>query len=66
MDCKGSFTHYLADGVYTQPTKCKAAKKDCNSRSFVMKKENVKTTFIQRIKVQEIDSEDRTPRQIMC
>lgn len=31
-----------------------------------MKKDKVKTIFMQRIKVQEIDSEGRTPRQIMC
>lgn len=55
-DCKGSFTHFLQDGMFTQPSKCKAGKKDCNCRSFLLKKENVKTTFIQRIKVQEIDS----------
>jgi len=65
-DCKGSFTHYLTDGQYKQPSKCEGEKKKCNGKYFTLKKEKVKTTFIQRIKVQEIDSEDRTPRQIMC
>jgi DNA helicase MCM8 len=65
-DCKGNFTHYLSDGQYTQPSKCRASKKTCNSKMFTLKKEKVKTTFIQRLKVQEIDSEDRTPRQVVC
>lgn len=65
-DCKGSFTHYLTDGQYKQPSKCEGEKKKCNGKYFTLKKEKVKTTFIQRLKVQEIDSEDRTPRQIMC
>jgi DNA replicative helicase MCM subunit Mcm2 (Cdc46/Mcm family) len=32
----------------------------------MMRKDKVKTIFMQRIKIQEIDSEGRTPRQIMC
>lgn len=55
-DCKGSFTHYVSDGHYTQPSKCKADKKNCLGKFFVLKKDKVKTTFIQRLKVQEIDS----------
>jgi DNA replicative helicase MCM subunit Mcm2 (Cdc46/Mcm family) len=31
-----------------------------------MRKEKVRTIFMQRIKIQEIDSEGRTPRQIVC
>ena len=31
-----------------------------------MRKEKVKNIFMQRIKIQEIDSEGRTPRQIVC
>jgi DNA replicative helicase MCM subunit Mcm2 (Cdc46/Mcm family) len=67
LDCKASFNHYLVDGNYSQPTRCKGSiKKDCKSKLFLAKKENVKTIFMQRMKVQEIDSEGRTPRQIMC
>jgi len=66
-DCKSTFTHFLIDGNYSQPNKCKGQNsKECKGRNFTMKKERVKTIFMQRIKVQEIDSEGRTPRQIMC
>jgi DNA replicative helicase MCM subunit Mcm2 (Cdc46/Mcm family) len=65
-DCKASFSHYLIDGVYSQPSKCRGGKKDCHCRMFILKKDKIRTTFIQRLKVQEIDSEDRTPRQVMC
>ena len=33
---------------------------------FVLRKDRVKTIFMQRMKVQEIDSEDRAPRQVVC
>lgn len=56
-DCKDSFTHYLIDGNFTQPSKCKGTKKkDCKSKNFIMRKDKVKNIFMQRIKVQEIDS----------
>lgn len=41
-------------------------KKECKSRTFLLKKDRVKTVFMQRMKVQEIDSEGRTPRQVIC
>lgn len=55
-DCKGTFSHYLVDGIYSQPNKCKAAKKECNCKTFILRKDKVKTIFAQRMKVQEIDS----------
>lgn len=67
MDCKDSFLHYLTDGNYTQPARCKGIKKkECRSKTFIMKKDKVRTVFMQRMKVQEIDSEGRTPRQVIC
>lgn len=67
VDCKDSFLHYLTDGNYTQPGRCKGTKKkECRSKTFIMKKEKVRTVFMQRMKVQEIDSEGRTPRQVIC
>ena len=41
-------------------------KKECKSKTFLLRKERVKTVFMQRMKVQEIDSEGRTPRQVIC
>jgi DNA replicative helicase MCM subunit Mcm2 (Cdc46/Mcm family) len=61
------FTHYLTDGNYSQPDRCRGTKKkECRSRNFTMRKEKVRTIFMQRIKIQEIDSAGRTPRQIVC
>lgn len=66
-DCKATFTHYLTDGNYSQPSKCRGnTRKECKSRNFLLRKEKVKTIFMQRVKVQELDSEGRTPRQVMC
>ncbi len=51
-DCKGNFSHYLVDGNYSQPNKCKAGKKECSCKTFILRKDKVKTIFAQRIKVQ--------------
>ncbi len=56
-DCKDTFIHYLSDGNFTQPNRCKGSKKkECKSKIFIMRKDKVKSIFMQRIKVQEIDS----------
>lgn len=56
-DCKDTFSHYINDGNFSQPAKCKGSKrKDCKSKNFIMRKDKVKTIFMQRIKIQEIDS----------
>jgi hypothetical protein len=38
-DCKTCFTHFLSEGNYTIPSKCKAqVKKDCKAKNFLQKK----------------------------
>jgi DNA helicase MCM8 len=38
-DCKATFTHYLTDGNYSQPNRCKGQNsKDCKGRNFIIRK----------------------------
>jgi len=41
-------------------------KKIVQIQKFYNEKIKVKTIFMQRIKVQEIDSEGKTPKQVIC
>ena len=66
FECKYNFVHYFVDGIYSTPSKCMNPKKNCKSRTFVPVKDKMKTIFIQRIKVQEIDADGRVPRQMVC
>ena len=66
-DCKDTFTHYLNDGIYTQPKACMGTrKKGCKGRVFNMRKDRVRSVFSQRMRVQEVDSAGRNPRQVNC
>lgn len=66
-DCKDTFTHYFNDGIFTQPKTCRGTrKKGCKGRVFNVRKDKVKTVFSQRMRVQEIDSAGRNPRQVNC
>ena len=66
FECKYSFVHYFVDDVYSTPSKCLNERKKCKSRTFIPCKDKVKTIFVQRIKVQEIDADGRVPRQMVC
>lgn len=38
-DCKASFTHYLNEGNYSTPSRCRTkVKKDCKAKNFLQKK----------------------------
>ena len=66
-ECKETFTHILKDGVYCMPEKCRGKKKkECKSKTFIPQKDKMKTIFVQRVKVQELDPDGRVPRQISC
>lgn len=65
FQCKNNFQHYFIDGIYTSPSKCQA-KKNCKSKTFIPLKQKIKTIFIQRIKIQELDPEGRVPKQMIC
>lgn len=64
--CRESFLHYFTNGNYMVPSRCLGGKKSCKCKTFTPNKLSLKTIFIQRIKVQEVDPEGRVPRQILC
>jgi len=69
-DCKSDIQITFIDGKWEQPNRCISA--DCRSRIFNAQKHTAKTSFFQRIRIQEIDSDikdinaGKMPKTIDC
>lgn len=67
FECKNKFLCHFADGVYTAPQKCiYDSEKQCKGKVFVPDKDSVTAIPIQRIYVQQLNSEGRLARSICC
>ena len=61
--CRGESLVYFSNGIYKPPQSCKA-RLTCKSKSFLENKYQVKYVQSQRLKVQEIDCDGKTPRAL--
>jgi DNA replicative helicase MCM subunit Mcm2 (Cdc46/Mcm family) len=52
----GEFKHYFSNGIFTHPSKCKAAT-NCPSKIFDHRKESLEVCLVQRVKVKDNNCE---------
>jgi DNA helicase MCM8 len=70
LDCKSKIYIVFIDGKWEVPNKC--INVDCKGKSFNPEKHTTKTSFYQRIKVQEIENDindlnaGKMPKTIEC